>query len=60
MQQYSAAFIEALLGSLDWTWQSMLFNVPWYTNYFWGLIVISLFVWALEITFPWRKNQAVF
>ena len=31
-----------------------------YTNYFWGLISISLFVWVLEIVFPWRKDQSVF
>jgi sterol desaturase/sphingolipid hydroxylase (fatty acid hydroxylase superfamily) len=31
--------------------------VPWYTNYFWGLIVISFAVWGLELAFPWRKNQ---
>ena len=25
-----------------------------------GLIAISLLVWALEIAFPWRKNQSIF
>lgn len=29
-------------------------------NYFYGLIVISLLVWALELLFPWRKNQKAF
>src|SRR5690606_41613398 len=29
-------------------------------NYFYGLLVISLGVWALELLFPWRKNQKVF
>ncbi len=29
-------------------------------NYFYGLIIISLFVWGLEIIFPWRKNQSIF
>lgn len=29
-------------------------------NYFYGLIIISLIVFALENIFPWRKNQAVF
>ncbi|WP_310556971.1 sterol desaturase family protein [Flavobacterium sp.] len=28
-------------------------------NYFYGLIVISLVVFLLEIMFPWRKNQAI-
>jgi sterol desaturase/sphingolipid hydroxylase (fatty acid hydroxylase superfamily) len=39
--------------------QSVLFELEW-ENYFYGLIVISLLVWGLEILFPWRKNQAIF
>ena len=45
---------------VNWTWRSIIFDVPWYNNYFWGLIVISLVVWGLEIAFPWRKNQSIF
>ena len=60
MVQYLDAFINAFTGTINWTWRSMLFEVPWYTNYFWGLIGISLFVWGLEIAFPWRKQQALF
>ena len=60
MKKYIDAFIDAFLGTLDWTWNSIVFEVPLYTNYFWGLIVISLIIWGLEIAFPWRKNQAVF
>ncbi len=48
------------MGTLDWTWKSILMEVPWYNNYFWGLIAISLLVWSLEILFPWRKYQSVF
>lgn len=58
--EYLKAFYDAFLGTLNWTYKSILFEVPWYTNYFWGLIVISLIVWALEIAFPWRKNQGIF
>ncbi|CAI8309285.1 MAG: Uncharacterised protein [Polaribacter sp. SA4-10] len=29
-------------------------------NYFYGLLIISLVVWGLEVVFPWRKNQALF
>ena len=29
-------------------------------NYFYGLILVSLIVWALELLFPWRKDQPVF
>jgi sterol desaturase/sphingolipid hydroxylase (fatty acid hydroxylase superfamily) len=59
MEKYISAFVEAFMSSLNWTWDSILFNVPWYTNYFWGLITISLFVWGLEIIFPWRKTQSI-
>tara|TARA_R110002051_G_scaffold262306_2_gene322225 strand:+ start:11794 stop:12684 length:891 start_codon:yes stop_codon:yes gene_type:complete len=59
MNEYFDAFINGFSGTINWTWRSILFEVPWYTNYFWGLIVISLVVWVLEIIFPWRKNQAI-
>lgn len=36
------------------------FNVdPWYINYFWWLILLSLFIWGLEILFPWRRKQSI-
>lgn len=60
MQKYVDAFIESFLGTLDWTYKSILFEVPWYLNYFWGLIIISLVVWGLEVVFPWRKQQSNF
>lgn len=60
MNIYIHAFAEAVIGTINWTWDSILFQVPWYTNYFWGLIVISLFVWGLEVVIPWRKNQSIF
>lgn len=60
MEEYTEAFTNSFMGTLNWTWKSIMFEVPWYTNYIWGLVVISLVVWALEIIFPWRKNQAVF
>ena len=60
MKKYSAAFINAFQGSVNWMWESILLGVPWYTNYFWGLILISFLVWSLEIVLPWRKNQSIF
>lgn len=57
--KYVDAFVDSFFGTAHWTWKSIVFEVPWYTNYFWGLILISLFVWALEIAFPWRKNQSI-
>ena len=60
MRKYLDAFIASFHGTVDWTWKSIVFEVPWYTNYFWGLILISLLVWSLEIIFPWRKDQGIF
>lgn len=60
MNTYTEAFIKAFTGSVNWTWKSIVFDVPWSTNFFWGLTVISLLVWVLEVLFPWRKNQSVF
>ena len=60
MNKYLDAFVNAFNGTVDWTWRSITFDVPWYTNYFWGLIAISLVVWLLEIAFPWRKEQSIF
>ncbi|MDX1327388.1 MAG: sterol desaturase family protein [Arenibacter sp.] len=59
-EKYINAFTSSFFGMVNWTWRSITFDVPWYTNYFWGLIVISLIVWGLEIVFPWRKNQKIF
>tara|TARA_R110001632_G_scaffold68401_7_gene160339 strand:+ start:12220 stop:13101 length:882 start_codon:yes stop_codon:yes gene_type:complete len=60
MTKYIDAFLNAFNGNIDWTLKSILFEVPWYNNYFWGLIAISLVVWGLEIIFPWRKEQSIF
>ncbi|MCB0494274.1 MAG: sterol desaturase family protein, partial [Cyclobacteriaceae bacterium] len=59
MGKYFDAFVGSFMGTVDWTWKSIIFQVPWYTNYFWGLVVISLVVWGLEIAFPWRKDQSI-
>lgn len=60
MIEYINSFRDAFLGTIDWTWKSIMFEVPWFTNYFWGLILISLFIWSLEMIFPWRKEQSIF
>lgn len=54
--QFKASF----LGYGAYVWNEITFNVsPWYINYFWLLILLSLVVWLLEILFPWRKNQNI-
>lgn len=60
MENYIEAFLNAFVGSFNWTLKSIFFEVPWYTNFFWGLTVLSFLVWGLEIAFPWRKSQSVF
>ncbi len=60
MEKYIDAFLSSFIGTANWTWRSIVFEVPWFTNYFWGLILISLVVWSLEIVFPWRKVQSIF
>lgn len=47
---YSGYFNYLISEILYWKWD----------NYFYGLIVISLSIWFLEILFPWRKQQAIF
>jgi sterol desaturase/sphingolipid hydroxylase (fatty acid hydroxylase superfamily) len=60
MKEAFSIFYNSFWGTVNWTLDSLFFKVPWYTNYFWGLIFISLLVWGLEIRFPWRKQQALF
>jgi len=59
MNEYLLVLLNVILDTARWTWNSMTFQVDWYTNYFWGLVLISLLVWLLEIVFPWRKSQGI-
>ncbi|NQX86826.1 MAG: sterol desaturase family protein [Flavobacteriaceae bacterium] len=58
--KYLDIFCNTFLGTLDWILRSIIFEVPWYSNYFWGLYIISFLVWLLEIVFPWRRRQSIF
>ncbi|MEN8929385.1 MAG: sterol desaturase family protein, partial [Flavobacteriales bacterium] len=58
--EYLNLFIDSLQSFGDYMWREITLQVsPWYQNYFWWLIVLSLVVWGLEIAFPWRKNQKI-
>ncbi|NJB36493.1 sterol desaturase family protein [Croceivirga sp. JEA036] len=57
--EYVDVFLNAISGTFDYTLKAILFKVPWYKNYFWGLVVISMVVWLFEILFPWRKDQKI-
>lgn len=57
---YFTFFFNASKDFLFYVLNEITFNVsPWYINYFWWLIFLSVTVWALEIIFPWRKNQPI-
>lgn len=58
---YYNLFINEFKNFFFYFLDEVTFNVtPWYINYFWWLILLSLIVWGLEIVFPWRKNQGIF
>lgn len=59
-ERYWEVFKSSFGAFASYTWNEITFNVtPWYVNYFWWLIALSLLVWLLEIIFPWRKNQPI-
>jgi sterol desaturase/sphingolipid hydroxylase (fatty acid hydroxylase superfamily) len=59
MEKYINIIKNAYTGYWDYLKNEILFQNHW-DNYFYGLIIISLVVWLLEILFPWRKNQSIF
>ncbi|MBK9271817.1 MAG: sterol desaturase family protein [Saprospiraceae bacterium] len=56
IQQSYQAYWNYLVSEIAWNHPYK----PWYENYFYALIFLSLMVWMVEIIFPWRKNQAIF
>ncbi|WGH74855.1 sterol desaturase family protein [Tenacibaculum tangerinum] len=59
MEKYIDIIKSSYADYWNYVKQSVLMELNW-ENYFYGLIIISLVVWALEIVFPWRKNQPIF
>ncbi|WP_417799278.1 sterol desaturase family protein [Tenacibaculum sp.] len=59
MERYLEIIKNSYTGYWNYLKQSVLFEIQW-DNYFYGLLLISLVVWGLEIVFPWRKNQPLF
>jgi len=58
---YGELFTSTIAGYANYLWSEITFQTnPWYQNYFWLLVLLSLVVWGLEIIFPWRKNQGIF
>ena len=54
-----AGFIQVAVESFGSYWTYLIDEVthPRLHSYFYGLIVVSLFFWLLEVTMPWRKTQ---
>ena len=62
MNEFLEIIINAISNYWGWIVSEVTFNYdykPWYQNYFWGLTLLSLIVWGLEMAFPWRKNQPI-
>ena len=59
INSYFEIFFNSFISSFQWLIGLILFDGIWYENFFWGIILISLIVWLLEIIFPWRKNQKI-
>jgi len=56
-------YIEIISNSYSGYWSYLKNEIllqNGYDNYFYGLILISLVTWGLEMLFPWRKNQSLF
>ena len=58
MQNYWQIFIDGYKSYASYFWYEI--THPSITNYFYWLIAVSLFFFALEIVIPWRKKQATF
>lgn len=55
-------YIEIFKTSHSGYWNYLVSEITSFhwDNYFYGLIIVSILVWVLELIFPWRKNQKVF
>lgn len=61
MDKYWDIFVKSYESFGGYVWNELTFQVsPWYVNYFYLLVFLSLAVWGLEILFPWRKDQKIF
>lgn len=55
---YLNAFIEGYKGYANYVWYEI--THPGWNNYFYWLIIVSLFFFLLEMLSPWRKDQKLF
>lgn len=63
MEKYLKTFLEGYTGYWNYLLSEITFTYtykPWWENYFYWLILVSLFFFGLEIFKPWRKTQSRF
>ena len=59
MERYWEVFLQSFSNFGGYVWREITFQVdPWYVNYFWWLIVLSLVVWGLEILFSMEEEPS--
>jgi len=58
MEKYIQIFVNSYRGYADYLWNEI--TNPHLKNYFYWLIGVSLFFFALELLKPWRKEQSKF
>ena len=61
MNKYLDIIQNAYTGYASYLWREISFQVqPIWKNYFWMLVLVSAFFFAVELLRPWRKDQARF
>lgn len=63
MGRYWDIITNAYSGYINYFFNEITFNYsykPWWENYFWMLVGVSMFFLALEWVKPWRENQSKF
>ncbi len=57
MEKYWNIFVEGYTGYASYLWQEI--THPHAKNYFYWLILVSVFFFILEVVIPWRKKQNI-
>lgn len=57
MEKYWDLFVKGYTGYANYFWHEI--THPSWNNYFYWLILVSLFFFVLEVVIPWRKKQAI-
>jgi len=57
MGKYFEIFINGYTGYASYLWNEVT-NPSWHSYFYW-LIIVSVFFFALEVVIPWRKGQAI-